>query len=59
MESQGYPKQAIEGLKSVVDCNLVFFDHTVSVSQMYAVLSITVVLLVAIFILLNFRKGKK
>lgn len=59
MELQGYPEDAIEGIKTAVDCNLTFFDHAVSVPQMYAVLGVTVALLVAIFILLNFRKGKR
>jgi len=59
MASQGYPEEAVEGIKTVVDCNLQFFDHTVSVPAMYAVLGVTVAFLVAVLILLNFRKGKK
>lgn len=59
MELQGYPEEAIEGIKTVVDCNLQFFHHSVSVPAMYAVLGVTVLLLIFIFILLNFRKGKR
>lgn len=59
MKAEGYPEEAIEGMKNAVDCNLYFFDHAVSVPQMYAVLGITVFLLVCVFVLLNFRKGKR
>ncbi len=59
MEAEGYPQEAIEGMKSAVDCNLAFFDHAVSIPQMYAVLAVTVALLIGILILLNLRKGKK
>ncbi len=59
MKTEGYPEEAIEGMKKVVDCNLSFFDHAVTIPQMYAVLGVTVILLIGIFILLNFRKGKR
>jgi len=42
-----------------VDCNLYFFDHKVSIPVMFAVLVGSVVILLALYILLNLRKMQK
>lgn len=59
MEAEGYPNEAIEGLKAVVDCKISFFDHDVTIPEMYAVLGGTVVVLLAVFLLISCRKGKR
>ena len=58
MEAQGIPAEVVERLRDTVDCNLYFFDEKVSVSAMYAVLAITVAILVAAYVLLNMIKKK-
>ena len=62
MEKCGLPSDAIDMIKDSLDCNLYFFDRAVSTSAMYAILAISVVLLVAVYILLNVclvKKAKK
>lgn len=59
MENEGIPTDAIESLKDAMDCNLYFFDHKVEILVMYAILGVTILLLLAIYILLNALKKKE
>ena len=56
MEDAGFSADAVDGLKDAIDCNVYFFDQKVSEPIMYAILAATVVLLVAIYILMNRKK---
>ena len=49
----------VEALKDSMDCNLYFFGNQVSIPTMYAILAITIVALIAIYILLNMRKKSR
>lgn len=59
MGNQSYPEELINALRGITDCNLYFFDSKVSVPVMYAVLGITVAVLMGVYILLHVMKGKK
>lgn len=60
MEAEGVPTQVIDSMKDAIDCNLYFFDKSVSIGSMYAVLCCTVAVLMAIYISMNvFLKRKK
>jgi len=59
MEDEGVPSEVIEAIRDGVDCNLYFFDHKVSIPVMFAVLVGSVVILLALYILLNLRKMQK
>lgn len=59
MGNQGYPEELINALRDITDCNIYFFDSKVSVPVMYAVLGITVAVLMGVYILLHVVKGKK
>lgn len=59
MQSQGIPPRIIEELKDSLDCNLYFFGNQVSISTMYVILVITIVVLIGIYILLNNLKKYK
>lgn len=59
MESSGFPEEIVTELRNVVDCNLYFFEKRVEVGAMYAVLGITVAVLVAVYVGLNAVKGVK
>jgi multidrug/hemolysin transport system permease protein len=56
MEDAGFPADVVDGLKDAIDCNLYFFDQKVSEPIMYAILSATVLLLIAVYILMNRKK---
>ena len=58
MVSVGIPEKAIEGVKDSIDCNIYFFDNSVPISTMYIYLSGITALLVAIYVLMNFKKKK-
>lgn len=59
MLNTGVPKEAVEGMRNSVDCNVFFFGNRVEISSMYIFISATVVCLVGIYILLNAFKAKK
>lgn len=59
MSNVGFPKDAINGIKDTVDCNLYFFENKVNVGTMYIILVATVVVLVGIYITMNVVKAKK
>ena len=60
MSAAGFPDDFIEGIKGSVDCTLSFFGRDVSTGAMYAVLGVSVVLLIAVFVLLSKLKvGKR
>lgn len=59
MDSLGIPAEAIDSVKNAVDCNISFFDHTVTLPAMYTVLVGTVLLLIAAYILLSFFSDRK
>lgn len=53
MEASGIPHEVIEGLRDVLDCNLYFFGNQVSEGGMYAILGITILILVAVYVVMN------
>ncbi len=59
MLNQGFPKETVEAIKDSVDCNLYFFGNKVEMSSMYLILALTSATLIAVYILMNVRKGKK
>ncbi|MDE5994365.1 MAG: ABC transporter permease [Oscillospiraceae bacterium] len=59
IQNQGVPAEIIEKIKDSLDCNLYFFGDKINIPIMYAILSITVIVLIIIYILLNtFKKNK-
>lgn len=59
MRSIGFPAEVIAAIRDSVDCNLYFFGERVSVGGMYAIMSGSVVLLVAVYVLINCLSGRK
>lgn len=59
MEAQGFPVEAVETIRDAVDCNLYFFGDRVEPGAMYAVLGGAVVVLIAVYVLLNVLRGAK
>jgi multidrug/hemolysin transport system permease protein len=63
LKEEGIPEEAMDGLRDALDCNLYFFDRSVSISQMYLILGVSVAVLIMLYILLNYcrfdkRKGR-
>ncbi len=58
MGENGLTKQAIDGIATSVDCNLEFFGTSVSQGAMYAVVTITVAMLIGVYVLINVLSGK-
>ena len=59
MLAEGVPLEAVEGLKSCVDCSVSFFGNTVSEPIMYLVLALSVILLIGVYILIHKLTIKK
>ena len=59
METEGIPAELIEELKDALDCNLYFFEKQVSIPAMYGILVATIIILIAVYILLNKLQNKK
>jgi hypothetical protein len=51
--AQGFPADAVKGIKDVADCNLYFFENAVPTWVSYTVLIGSIVLLVGAFVLMN------
>lgn len=56
-----FPAEVIEGIRDSIDCNLYFFGTKVGVGVMYAILALSVLLFVGIYVALNVfcKKGRK
>ena len=59
MAGLGFPAEVVEAIRDSVDCNLYFFGNKVSQPAMYLILCGSIVLLIALYVLLNSRRGKK
>lgn len=59
LEKLNLPKEAIEGIKDMVDSNLYFFKTEVSELAKYGVLIGSVVLLIVAYIVINILRNKK
>lgn len=59
MGNQGFPAEIVEAIRDSVDCNLYFFGDKVETGAMYLVLGSAVILLVALYVLLNLLRGRK
>lgn len=53
----GFPEEVVEGIKDSIDCNLYFYGEQVSISRMYAIMGITVAVLIGIYVLVQ-KLGK-
>ena len=53
MEKSGFPKEAVKAIRDAMDCNLYFFEKSVSIGAMYAVLCGSIAVLVLVYILFN------
>ena len=58
MESLHIPAETITSMKDAIDCNIYFFGHAVNVPTMYLILTITVVVLVGVYVFINTLKNK-
>lgn len=58
MGNQGFPKEVVEAIKDAVDCNLYFFGEQVSLNMMYLVLGGSVIVLIAVYVVLNLLHAK-
>lgn len=52
------PNEVIISIKDSIDCNLYFFDNLVSVSSMFIIMVITVIVLIGTYVLINVLKSK-
>lgn len=59
MEESGVPAAAVDGVREAIDCKLYFFDNEVSIGVMYIVMITSVVLLVGVYVLINFLHRNK
>ncbi len=58
MEAEGIPGEVIDALAETVDSRIFFFESEVSYGAMYAILAVTVAVLVAVYVGLNKYKSK-
>ncbi|MCI7812068.1 MAG: ABC transporter permease [Lachnospiraceae bacterium] len=59
MGTQGFPSEVVEAIKDSIDCNLYFFGDKVELSAMYLILGVAVIVLIAVYILLNVLHSEK
>lgn len=54
MSTQGFPPEVIEGIKDSIDCNVYFFNHKVGIGAMYGIMIGSIVLLLGVYVLINY-----
>lgn len=59
MTKIGFPQESIESFRDAVDCNVYFLGEVVSTNTMYLILGITILILMASYLLINVFKYKK
>ena len=59
MEKLGFPGDVVKAIRDSVDCNLYFFDHQVSGTQMYLILVGSILLLVGLYVVINRIAGRR
>lgn len=59
MHENGVPSNVIEGIKDSIDCNVYFFEKSVSMAGMYIVILATIVVFLTIYVLLNRLAAKR
>ncbi len=59
MEKLGFPGEVVKAIRDSVDCNLYFFDHQVSGTQMYLILVGSILLLVGLYVVINRIAGRR
>ncbi|MGN1213030.1 MAG: ABC transporter permease [Christensenellales bacterium] len=59
LAKQGVPTNVIEEMKTALDCNISFFGNNVSMGAMYGILIGTIVVLMGVYVLINFLRRKR
>lgn len=59
MSASNYPSELINGFKDTVDCNVYFFENRVSIPSMYIYILVADIVLIGVYIFLNYFKNKK
>ncbi|MBQ7973682.1 MAG: ABC transporter permease [Clostridia bacterium] len=57
--SAGIPEEVLNGIRQANDLNLTFFGNSISIGLVYCIIVCTILLLLGIFILVNFRRQKQ
>jgi len=56
MRRLGFPEEVVQGIRDSVDCNLYFFENKVEVTAMYLILVGSILALIGLYVLLNWKK---
>ena len=59
MESLGFPTQVVDAIRDSVDCNIYFFGDKVGLGNMYAVLILSIVVAVGLYVVMNLLLSKR
>ena len=59
MSSQGFPAEVVEAIRDSVDCNLYFFGTKVEIDAMYLILSGSILIFIALYVVMNILTGRK
>lgn len=59
MKNQGFSNSVVESFRSSIDCEIKFFGNTVGIGAMYAIMIVSVLLLISAYVLLNVLAAKK
>ena len=58
MSKLGFPDEVVQGIRDSVDCNLYFFDNKVELSTIYLILVGSILVLIGLYVLLNWKKER-
>lgn len=59
MRAEGLTEEFVKSVKDNFDCNLYIFDKQISIAGMYAVVGVTVAVLIGAYVLMNIMRSKR
>ena len=59
MEKEGLPAEFVDSVRDNFDCTLYLFENKIDIPIMYAVIGVTICVLVAGYVIMNIIKGRK
>ncbi|MDD6083255.1 MAG: ABC transporter permease, partial [Oscillospiraceae bacterium] len=59
MKSQNVPENLVDGIAESIDCSPEFFRNSIEIGTMYIIMTVSVILLIGIYILINALHSKK
>ena len=59
LSESGMPDGAVTAIRSAIDCDLKFFDNHVSLTAMYVIMIVSILVMIFVYVFMNYASGKR